>query len=82
MLSINRSIIFAEGIDDQAEKKEFYISSGACSLNLFMKFVYNNIKNYIPGMDCNRTLIPITPLKKRDEKNFQARIYRKKDFFH
>ena len=81
MLSINRIIIFAWKIDDQAEKKEFYISSGACSLNLFMNFVYNNMKNYIPGVDCNRTLIPID-WKKRDEKNFQARIYRKKDFFH
>ena len=64
MLSINRSIIFAEEIDDQAEKKEFYISSGTCSLNLFMKFVYNNMKNYIPGMDCNRTLIPIDSVEK------------------
>ena len=50
VLPINRSIIFAEEIDDQAEKKEFYISSGACSLNLFMKFVYKNMKNYIPDM--------------------------------
>ena len=49
--------IFAEEIDDEAEKKEFYISSGACSLNLFMKFAYKNMKNYIPGMDSNRTLI-------------------------
>ena len=59
VLSINRTIIFGKEIDDQAEKKEFYISSGASSLNFFMKFVYNNMKNYIPGMDCNRTLISI-----------------------
>ena len=64
MHSINPSIIFAEEIVDQAEKKEFYISSGACSLNLFMKFVYNNMKNYIPGMVCNRILIPIDSVEK------------------
>ena len=63
MLSINRSIIFAEEIN-QAEKKEFYISSDACSLILFMKFVYNNMKNYIAGMDCNRTVIPIDSVEK------------------
>ena len=72
----------AEEIDDQAEKKEFYISIGACSLNLLMKLVYNDMKNYIAGMDCNRTLIPIDSVEKPDEKNFQAQIYRRKDFFH
>ena len=46
------------------KKKEFYISSGACSLNLLMKFAYNNMKNYIPGMDRNRTLIPINSVEK------------------
>ena len=53
MLSINRSTIFVEEIDDQAEKKGILYIQRACSLNLFMKFVYNNMKNYIPGMDCN-----------------------------
>ena len=64
MLSINRSIIFADEIDDQVGKKEFDISSGACSLNLFMKFVYNNMKNYIPSMGCNITLIQIDSVEK------------------
>ena len=36
VLSIIRSTIFTEEIDDQAEKKGFYIFSGACSLNLFI----------------------------------------------
>ena len=64
MLSINRSIIFADEIDDQVGKKEFDISSDACSLNLFMKFVYNNMKNYIPSMGCNITLIQIDSVEK------------------
>ena len=49
-------------IDDFTKKNDFFLPKS--SLNLFMKFVYNNMKNYIPGMDCNRTLIPIDSVER------------------